>query len=591
VLSVLKVRNFILMEELELTLEPGLNVLTGETGAGKSIVVGALSLVLGGRASADHVRPGADEADVEALFDLADADLARRPALARLVAAGVISSAELAVRRVIAASGRSRAYLNGRLCTTSELSALAGELADVASQHESVALTDPSTHLAHLDRFGQLDSARTALAVQVGELEEIVASIQELRSIERSRGDREAFLRFQLGQIQDAAPGAGEIEQLQTERKRLRHGERLLELVMRAAARLEAENGVCDELARVASDLRAASELDQSLEPLAKAADVCWAELREAGSSAARYVETAAVNPERLQEVEARLYQLEGLVRQHGPTLEDVLLTEARLGRELAEISGAEDKIASEEAALRERLPAVRERALALSGQRKNAAARLGAAISDELHGLGMGGARVCVEVEPLPPREASSALCVEGARLGRDGIDRVEFLIAPNKGVEPKPLRKIASGGELSRALLSLKRVLVERGSAGLYVFDEVDAGVGGAVAERIGASIAAVAKHHQVLCITHLAPIAAFADAHFVVRKSAAFGTTTSSVDRVMGTERLHEVARMMAGAKITPAVITAARELLSDSGGKPFDPREGRSAARKKEPATRR
>lgn len=565
-LSVLRLRNFILMEELELTLEPGLNVLTGETGAGKSMVVGALGLVLGGRASADHVRPGAEEAEVEALFDLGQLDPVRSPALGRLAAAGIITTGELAVRRVIGATGRSRAYLNGRLCTTSELSAIAGELADVASQHESVALTDPSTHLDHLDRFAKLDQARAELGRRVADLEAILNTIEELRAVDRTRAEREAFLRFQLQNLHEVAPRAGELDELQLERKKLRHIERLLELTRRTAARLEAEGGLCDELARVASDLRAAAELDESLEPLARSVDVCWTELRDTSAQCARYVESAEVDPSRLAQVEERLYRLEGLLRQHGPALDDVLAAQVRLERELSAIEGSESKLAEEEATLNERLPMIRERALALSNQRKTAATRLGAAITAELQALGMGGARVAVEVEAVPSREIATALNVEGARLGRTGIDRVEFLIAPNKGAPPKPLRKIASGGELSRALLALKRVLADRGATGLYVFDEVDAGVGGAVAERIGAAIADVARHRQVLCITHLAPIAAFADAHFVVKKSADGGMTTSAVARLSPAERLAEVARMMAGATVTPAVLEAAKEMLA-------------------------
>lgn len=578
-LSILRLKNFILMEELELALEPGLNVLTGETGAGKSIVVGALGLVLGGRASADHVRPGSDEAEVEALFDLSDVDMTRAPALGRLTAAGVIHGTELAIRRVISQSGRSRAYLNGRLCTTSELAALASELADVASQHESVALTDPSTHLEHLDRFGKLDQARAELGRRVADLEAILSTIEELKNLERTRGEREAFLRFQLGSIKDVAPRAGEMEELQAERKKLRHLERLLELVRRSAERLESEGGVCDTLARIASDLRAASELDDTLEPLARAVDVCWTELRDTGAQCARYAETSEVDPSRLPQVEERLYRLEGLLRQHGPSFDDVLAAEQRLDRELSEMESSDSRLAAEQASIEERLPVVRERALALSAQRKKAAERLGAAISGELAELGMGGARVSVEVEPLTPREAASTLSIEGARLSRDGIDRVEFLIAPNKGVDPKPLRKIASGGELSRALLALKRVLADRGAAGLYVFDEVDSGVGGAVAERIGAAIADVAKNHQVLCITHLAPIAAFADAHFVVTKSNEGGVTASSVERVGGQDRVQEIARMMGGLKVTSSVVAAAREMLEGARGR------ARAAAPKK------
>ncbi len=577
-LTALRVKNFILIDELELALSPGLNVLTGETGAGKSIIVGALGLVFGGRASTDHVRPGADEATVEALFELTPQEIERSAALSSLAESGSLGSlsadgsGELLIRRLIAASGRSRSYLNGRLSTSSELAALAAELADVASQHESVALSDPSTHLFHLDRFAKLDPARSELGRQVEEIELIVKRIAELRAVDRSRAEREAFVQFQLQGIDDVAPRAGEVDELAAERKRLRHGERLRDLAERAASRLEAEDGLCDQLARVASDLRAAAELDDALEPLARSADMCWAELREVAAGASKYLESADADPSRLAAVEERLFRLEGILRQHGPTLADVIAAQERLARELADIRGAESRIADEERALADRLPAVEERALALSTQRKRAAERLGAAISGELAELGMGGARVRVEVEPLAPRDAGAALSVGNARLGRDGIDRVEFLIAPNKGIEPRPLRKIASGGELSRALLALKRVLAESGPAGLYVFDEVDAGVGGAVAERIGAAIADVARHHQVLCITHLAPIAAFADAHFVISKrdikDAAGDRTTSSVRQLAGPALVQEVARMLAGAKVGQAAIAAAEDLLADS-----------------------
>ncbi len=578
-LTVLRVKNFILMEDLELELEPGLNVLTGETGAGKSIVVGALGLVLGGRANADQVRPGAGEAEIEALFDLGDLDPKTSPALARLLEAGILPGAdaseaagtvrELAIRRVVLEGGRSRAYVNGKLCTAGELAALAPDLADVASQHESVALTDPSTHLGHLDSFAKLDGARNALSAQVAELEALANEIRSLRELDKSRGEREAFLRFMLQGIDELAPKPGEIDDLNAERKRLRHAGKLLDLTQRASARLEGEEGISDQIARVASDLRAAAELDTSLEALVKTLDACYAELREVGGACERYAEEVGGDPGRLGEIEERLYRLEGLLRQHGPTIDDALEARDRLAAELDTLTGTESRMAEREKELERRLPEAARAARDLSDKRKRAAEKLGNAIGAELGALGMGGARVLVEVEPLAARSIEAkgdALGVDGARLSRDGIDRVEFLISPNKGIEPKPLRKIASGGELSRALLALKRVLAEGGPAGLYVFDEVDAGVGGAVAERIGAAIADVAHHHQVLCITHLAPIAAFADAHFVVKKSTRGDVTHSRVEPVRGDERVREVARMLSGAKITKATEDAARELIA-------------------------
>jgi DNA repair protein RecN (Recombination protein N) len=560
VLVALRVKNFILMDALELKLDPGFNVLTGETGAGKSIVVGALNLVLGGRSSAEQVRPGADEAEVEALFDVRGSD----HLMARLDAAGVSGDGELVIRRVVQANGRSRAYLNGRLCTAGELAALSSELADVASQHESVALTDPSSHIGYLDRFARLVGAREELAADVERLEAIVGEIRAVREAERGRGEREAFIAFQLQAIDSLSPQPGEMEQLAAERNRLRHASRLLDVTRRAASRLDqGEQAICDELARLASDLHAAAEIDPSLKATAVALEGAWAEIRDAAREMARYAERTEADPSRLSDIEERMYRLEGLLRQHGPTVEDVLATRARLAADLAGLANAESRVNELERERDAILAVVGERAKKLSAKRRKAAEKLAAAIAGELAELAMGGARVVVDVAPLGGERAD--LQVEGARLSRDGIDRVEFLISPNKGIDPRPLRRIASGGELSRALLALKRVLAECGPAGLYVFDEVDSGVGGAIADKIGRAMADVARHHQVLCITHLAPIAAFADAHFVVTKSNETGVAKSDVARVENKDRVAEVARMLAGAKVTSAAVKAATELI--------------------------
>ena len=564
-LVTLRVKNFILMDALELSLDRGLNVLTGETGAGKSIVVGALSLVLGGRANAEQVRPGADEAEIEALFDVRGSDRV----LAALEAGGVAADGDLVIRRVIQSSGRSRAYLNGRLCTAGELAALAPELADVASQHESVALTDPSTHLGYLDRFARLVDQRNELSAEVARLEAIVARIRAVREAERGRGEREAFVSFQLQAIEALSPQPGEMEELAAERHRLRHAGRLLDLTRGVSLRLDQGDGaICDEVARLASDLSAAAEIDPALSPVARALEGCRSELIEVARDVTRYAERTEADPARLSDVEERLYRLEGLLRQHGPTLEDVLATRDRLAAELAAFAGAESRLAELEREKEAQLAVAAERARKLSARRRKAAEKLGAAISGELAEMGMGGARVVVDVAALGGERAE--LAVDGARLGPDGIDRVEFLISPNKGIDPRPLRKIASGGELSRALLALKRCLAECGPAGLYVFDEVDAGVGGAVADKIGRAIADVAKHHQVLCITHLAPIAAFGDAHFVVSKQIDGGMTRSGVVRVERKERIAEVARMLSGAKVTDASLKAATEMIRAASG---------------------
>jgi DNA repair protein RecN (Recombination protein N) len=566
VLLALRVRNFILMDALELRLSPGFNVLTGETGAGKSIVVGALSLVLGGRASSEHVRPGESEAEVEALFDVSDAEGVR----ARLEASDVhTADGELVLRRVVQSNGRSRAYMNGKLCTAGELAAIAPELCDIASQHESVALANPGTHLDYLDRFAKLGNARGTLATEVLALEALVAEIKRTVEDERSRGEREAFVTFQLQEIDNVAPKAGEPDELIAERHRLRHTEKLSALVSGAARRLEQdEDSLCDVVARLVREVRAAADIDPSIAPLADRFEGAQSELLDVAHDLGRYAERVEADPARLDAVEDRLYRIEGLIRRHGPTIEDVLAARERLAQELARMQGAQSRLAELQAQKEKLLAKAATQAKKLSAKRREAAEKLARAISHELGELAMGGARVVVDVAPLGGDKGE--LSVEGARLSRDGIDKVEFLIAPNKGMDPKPLGKIASGGELSRSLLALKRVLAEHGPAGLYVFDEVDAGIGGAVADKIGRAIGDVAKHHQVLCITHLAPIAAFAETHFVVSKENEGQVTKSAVRRVEGKERVGEIGRMLAGARVTTAGLKAAAELLQGARG---------------------
>ena len=562
VLLDLRVRNFVLIDQLDLHLEKGFNVLTGETGAGKSIVVGALGLVLGERAAPDLVRPGAEEAEVEALFDVTESPRTRE----RLAEAGLDTGEEVVLRRVVQASGRSRAYLNGRLCTASQLSELASQLVDISSQHESVSLTDPTTHILHLDAFARLEGDRDQLARLVDELVTRSRQIAELEQLEQKREEREAFLRFQLAAIDEVGLRQGELAELEADRGRLRHAERLGQVTRNAADRLYDKDGaICDELARLSGELASVREIDPALAPLAESVESTRSDLVDVARALGRYADGIEADPERLRETEERLFLVNKLLRQHGGDPAAVAAARERMAGEIESLSGAVDRLAAEREARGKLLDKAAAMARALSKARKKAASTLGDAIGKELDGLGMGRARVIVEVAP---QRGGADLEVDGARLAHDGIDRVEFLIAPNPGVEPRPLRRIASGGELSRALLALKRVLAGAGPAGLFVFDEVDAGVGGAVADRIGRAMADVARHRQVLCITHLASIAAFADAHFVVHKEEKSGLATTRVSPTQGKERLAELARMLAGAKVGPAARKAAEEMLRDA-----------------------
>jgi DNA repair protein RecN (Recombination protein N) len=559
----LTIDNVVLIEHQVLEFGPGFNVLTGETGAGKSMVVDALALVLGGRARPEIVRGGAREAEVAALFEIASGSRVA----AKLEAAGVPCDGELVVRRVVQSEGRSRAFLNGKMCTASQLAELGPDLCDIASQHESVSLTDPATHLEYLDAYGKLEAARDALGEKVTALGQIVREIERVREAERDRAEREDFLAFQLREIEELDPSAGEESELEGERARLRHAEKLSNATQAAADRLyEGEGAVCDELARVSTDLDGAAAIDPSLAPLARSVEAARSELADVARALSRYAGGIEANPERLAEVDERWFRLQKLLRKHGPTTVELVAYREDLKRQVAELAGADHLIGELESRREACLAEVVSEARTLSRKRRDAAAKLADAIGKELAGLGMGRARVVVDVSPVPSPQAGELPSVDGARLTSSGIDRVEFLIAPNKGEDPRPLRRIASGGELSRALLALKRVLAEKGPAGLYVFDEVDAGVSGAIAEVIGRAIADVARHRQVLCITHLPQIAALADTQYVVDKTEAKGRTTSSVRRLGDDERVEEIARMIGGVRVGDAARRAAVELLS-------------------------
>jgi DNA repair protein RecN (Recombination protein N) len=557
----LAVQNLVLIESQTLELGPGFNVITGETGAGKSMLVDALGLVIGGRASPELVRRGAREAEVEALFDVAPGSRVA----AKLEAAGIPCDRELVLRRVVQAEGRSRAFANGRMCTVAQLGELAGDLCDIASQHESVALTDPATHLDTLDAFGGLEAAKGELGAAVDDLTALAKELDALRTADRGRAEREDFLAFQLRELDDLDVHAGEETELEGERARLRHAGKLGEATRGAAERLyEGEGALCDDLARLLTDLETAEGIDASLAPLVRAVDGARAELADAARALGRYAETVESNPTRLAEVEDRLFRLSKLLRKHGPTTVELVAHRSSLAAELDGLAKAEGRIPTLEAAYDERLIAVAKRARALSKKRRAVAERLADAIGRELAHLAMGRAKVIVDVTNAPGG-GEGVMAVDGARLTRGGIDRVEFLIAPNQGEEPRPLRRIASGGELSRALLALKRVLAENGPAGLYVFDEVDAGVGGAVAEVIGHAIRDVAKHRQVVCVTHLAQIAALADAHFVVDKVEREDRTYATVRKLESKQRVDELARMIGGVKVGQAARRAAEELM--------------------------
>lgn len=559
-LSCLRIRDLAIIDELELELGAGLNVLTGETGAGKSILVSALELVLGGKSRGELVRTGAKAAEVEALFDVSG-DLAVRE---QLQALDINSEDELVVRRVLSSCGRSRAFINGQLATQQVLARLTRGLTDISSQHEHHTLTDPSTHLGFLDAFAGVSPLRQQVSRAYHALKQAEEQLAEFEKRIREREARLDLLTSQVEEIDNAALRVGEDVELEQTCTRLRSVETLLRLTGKAADQLyEQDDSVLSGLASVSRRVSEAASLDSSLESIATQLELIRSQLDDTARQLGRQLASLRPEPEALQRTEERLYLLSKLKRRYGGSIESVRSYLATCRAELDELSSQVTTREALESAQSAALSGAASQARELSAERRRAATRLAAAISAELASLGMGGARIHVELSPLAGDP--SEIAVDGARLSADGLERVEFLLAPNRGEEARALSRIASGGELSRAMLAIKCVLADLGPAGMYVFDEVDSGIGGGMAEIIGRKIRSVAQHRQVLCITHLPQIAVFADQHFKVEKVVRGERTLSTVRRLSLKEQQEEIARMLGGLRITSKTRAAAKELL--------------------------
>jgi DNA repair protein RecN (Recombination protein N) len=558
-LALLRIQQLAVIDELEVEFTPGLNVVTGETGSGKSVVVAALKLVLGARGRADLVRTGARRAVVEALFE--GAHLAQR-----LEALGLDPDEQIAVRRVVMPTGRSRATVNGQLATNAQLARLTAGLVDISSQHEHHSLVDTRTHLPFLDAFANLHGERALVAEASSTAGEALVALTHIRARLADRVEREALLRFQIAEISKTGPRRGEDVELHAERERLQHATELRGAATAAIQRLRDGDRSASTLAvAAATEVEHAARHAAQLGPLAAQIRSAVAELEDVAHELTRFGHSLEANPARLDAINERLRALDRLQRSYGPTLEHVLAHADRAAVDLAALDDIEGDTARLQAAFNAALEVAGARARALSTRRQAAAGLLSAAFTAELRALGMGGATVAIDVAPL--EGGAPELQVEGARLSPTGIDRVEFRIAPNPGDSPRALSRVASGGELSRALLGLKRVLAGIGTTrGLYVFDEVDTGVGGAIAQVIGRKIAEVASHHQVLCITHLPQIAAFGDRHLRISKQSDGATTQVRVEYLDEEQRLDELAGMLGGARLTPAKRQAAAELIS-------------------------
>jgi DNA repair protein RecN (Recombination protein N) len=565
-LTHLHISGFALIDEVELALGPGLTVITGETGAGKSIVVEAMGLLRGARAGADVIRVGRDEARVEALVALP----ARGAARARLEEDGRGADLDdgLVVRRVISRQGRGRAHLGGSLATAGDLATHVAGLIDIASQHDQQSLTDPGSQLAILDAFAENDEGRAEMAAAHAALALARGALEAFSADVRGRAEREDLLRFQLAELDAARPAVGEDDELRALVNRLKGAERFFAAASRGEDVLYAGDGaVAERLAAVAHELAPLAALDPALAPLGERLEGARAVVEDVARDLGRYARGIRSDPARLAEVEERLHLLSRLCRKHGGTVADLVAKREALSHELGELGSFEEALAARKEAAERAEARARAAAEALSASRRKAAAGLEKKVGATLRELGFASARVPVAVET---RE-----------LGASGADQVRFMFAPNPGDPPRPLAKIASGGELSRVMLAVKQALARTDRVLTYVFDEVDAGLGGGAAETVGRKLKKIAGDRQVIVITHLPQVAAFADAHVRVTKTTERGKTRVAIEALDEADRAAELARMLGGANPSAEARAHAAEMLRRArAGEPA--RAGRAPA---------
>lgn len=554
----LRIRNFAIIEEAALEFDPGLNVLSGETGAGKTIILSALGLLLGARASPEMVRADAKEAMVEGLFEIegeaALDGLDGRPPDRR----------EILIRRSLAEGGRSRVMIDGELATVHTLSRIGAALVQVYGQHEQQSLLRVESHQEVLDRYGGFDRDLAEYRALYEEARTLRTRLDELVRRERERADLLELARFRVSELERAGLSPGEDEELKRERTVLANAARLAAAANESEQALYGGEGAAlDILAGAETRLCEAAALDASLNGPMEMLKVARANLEEAAHALRAYGEKIEADPARLEEIDNRLQELSRLKRKYGGSLDEALRTLERSRDEIAELEGVAESKAETEVELNRALDRLLAAATGLSTKRKRAAVDLGRRMEAELKSLGMRSPAFEARLAALA--NGDGAFTREGVALGPDGIDTVEFHLSPNLGQPPMPLARIASGGELSRVMLALKRLEAQRRGVATMIFDEVDAGIGGEIAQVVGRKLKQLARYHQVLCVTHLAQIAAFADRHFQVEKNEWRGATRSRVRTLEDGERAAEIARMLGGAAVSDKFRRAARELL--------------------------
>lgn len=557
-LKQLNIENLAVVQRQQVAFGPGLTIVTGETGAGKSLVVDALALVVGGRATSDMIRAGATRAVVEALFDCPD-----HPEVKRILAEAELEVEEdLLIRREVALNGKGRLFINDQLSSVATVRALRPYLVDIHGQGDQQTLIFPAAHAGVLDTFGQHLDLVAATAEAFAAWQAARQALERFQQAALARQQRRDLLEFQCADIERIAPQIGEDAELARERLRLVHAERLLAAAAAGYDLLYEREA--SALTLVAQALRQVEDLaaaDPALSEVVATLESARYGIEEAALALRDYAETIVVSPERLREVEARLDDVDRLKRKYGGTLEQVLATLAQIRAELAQADQDEAERHCLATAVEAAASRYRQAALALRAARQAAAPRFERALEAELQLLALPQARLAVAFDWRDANDVTT--------WGSAGLEGVEFLFTSNPGEPPRPLSRVASGGELSRVMLAVKSILAPTDIPRTMVFDEVDVGISGRVAEAVGVRLRRLAERQQVLCITHQAQVARFATAHLRVEKTVVAGRTHTEIVSLDLVERIEEVARLLGGAVVTESARQAAREMLASDG----------------------
>ncbi len=558
----LYIRDYALIEELEVEFGNGLNIITGETGAGKSILLGALKLILGERASTESIRTGAKKAVVEGIFDNTNSTR-----INKLLEENLLEPSDQIILRRELSGSQSRAFVNDSPTTLQVIREVASHLIDLHGQHEHQMLLRTEMHLEMLDNFGGLENLISRYKAQYDAVAGLIKQYNTLKSKERELQQQKELFGFQIEEIDQIGPQEGEEDELESENRVLEYAEKLHEVTSRLYSVLyENEDAVSDQLVLVRNDLQDLARVDATLEDSAKEAESAHIIVSELAKFLQDYNARIEFNPERLEAIRERLGELEHLKRRYGGSLDAVIAYRAEIGEKFEIANDFEGKLSELKARIGTEQQLLTDLALRLSKKRQEVAGRIEKGIVKELAQLGITNSRfeVRFDVQPAPDG------CIQSEEAGActaftHGMDVVEFYISTNPGEDLRPLARVASGGEISRIMLALKTILAKSERLPILVFDEIDAGISGPVASKVGKSMRDLAQYHQIIAITHLPQIAALGHVHFRVAKQVADGRTRSQIDRLTGDEQMAQVASLISGAEITDAALESARELM--------------------------